>query len=270
MSQMLYSVSHYQPSQLEHRWGPKVHLIDDPYALSVLAKLSTAEVVQPALNRLLAHLYQHLGAIVMASELDRKNVSVPTRMAATHPEAHYQGLVLDRSQRVVTIGIARAGTLPSQVLYEMLTEVLDQNMIRQDHLIMSRVEDTLGHVTGSVVQGAKAGTDIEGCTLLFPDPMAATGSSMLEALRFYQNQVKGRPKKMIALHLIVTPEYLRAITEHAPDLHVYALRYDRGLSSAAALSSTPGTHAEERGLNDHDYIVPGLGGLGELLNNTWV
>ena len=27
---------------------------------------------------------------------------------------------------------------------------------------------------------------------------------------------------------------------------------------------------EEKGLNDHQYIVPGAGGLGELLNNSFV
>jgi uracil phosphoribosyltransferase len=27
---------------------------------------------------------------------------------------------------------------------------------------------------------------------------------------------------------------------------------------------------EERGLDDHHYIVPGAGGVGEVLNNAWV
>jgi uracil phosphoribosyltransferase len=33
----------------------------------------------------------------------------------------------------------------------------------------------------------------------------------------------------------------------------------------------PGTYPdEERGLNDVQYIVPGAGGMGELLTNSWV
>jgi hypothetical protein len=54
-------------------------------------------------------------------------------------------------------------------------------------------------------------------------------------------------------------------------LIVYALRLDRGLSSDRALASVPGKYwDEERGLNDTQYIVPGAGGVGELLNNAWV
>jgi uracil phosphoribosyltransferase len=42
------------------------------------------------------------------------------------------------------------------------------------------------------------------------------------------------------------------------------------LSPADVLQTVPGTRwAEERGLTDHQYIVPGAGGLGEVLNNSW-
>jgi hypothetical protein len=50
---------------------------------------------------------------------------------------------------------------------------------------------------------------------------------------------------------------------------IYAFRVDRGLSSPRALSALPGEFpSEERGLNDHHYIIPGAGGLGEVLNNA--
>ena len=49
------------------------------------------------------------------------------------------------------------------------------------------------------------------------------------------------------------------------------LRIDRGLSTTVALKSEPGSlPAEEKGLNSHQYIVPGAGGVGEILNNAWV
>jgi hypothetical protein len=52
---------------------------------------------------------------------------------------------------------------------------------------------------------------------------------------------------------------------------VYALRLDRGLSSPDVLAAVPGERwDEERGLNDHHYIVPGGGGLGEVMNNSYV
>ena len=52
---------------------------------------------------------------------------------------------------------------------------------------------------------------------------------------------------------------------------VYALRLDRGLSDDDVLQTVPGTYWDrERGLTDHQYIVPGGGGLGEVLNNSFV
>ena len=56
-----------------------------------------------------------------------------------------------------------------------------------------------------------------------------------------------------------------------PEVRIHAIRLDRGFSSSEALASPPGTLADqERGLDDHQYIVPGAGGLGEVLNNAWV
>ncbi|MEI8254618.1 MAG: hypothetical protein WCJ30_03005, partial [Deltaproteobacteria bacterium] len=41
--------------------------------------------------------------------------------------------------------------------------------------------------------------------------------------------------------------------------------------SPDVLATVPGTHPDrERGLDDRQYIVPGAGGLGELLNNAWI
>jgi uracil phosphoribosyltransferase len=76
---------------------------------------------------------------------------------------------------------------------------------------------------------------------------------------------------VIAVHLIVTPEYLRHVRQHHPEVVVYALRLDRGLSPPDVLETLPGERwAEERGLTDHHYIVPGAGGLGEIMNNSFV
>jgi uracil phosphoribosyltransferase len=69
----------------------------------------------------------------------------------------------------------------------------------------------------------------------------------------------------------VTPEYIRRVSQAHPDAVIYALRLDRGLSPSRVLRTEPGTHwDEERGLNDIQYIVPGAGGVGEILNNAWL
>ena len=84
-------------------------------------------------------------------------------------------------------------------------------------------------------------------------------------------KVPGTPRRIINIHLIVTPEYLRRMTTQHPDVVVYAVRLDRGLSQPDVLATVPGTRwDEERGLTDHQYIVPGGGGFGEIMNNAYV
>ncbi len=78
-------------------------------------------------------------------------------------------------------------------------------------------------------------------------------------------------RKIVCLHLIVTPEYVRRLTTDHPDVAIYALRLDRGLSAPEVFSTAPGELWEkERGLDDRQYIVPGGGGMGEVMNNAYV
>jgi uracil phosphoribosyltransferase len=142
----------------------------------------------------------------------------------------------------------------------MLNYLLNPQRVRQDHISISRTAGISGHKIGGSVQNS---------ILLFPDPMAATGGTIIQALKLYSDL--GRPAKAIAMHCIVTPEYLKFVKSHAPDLIVYALRLDRGLSPPDVLKTKPGTDWDrEKGLNSHQYIVPGGGGFGEILNNAYV
>ena len=270
MSETIYDRSAFHLSELKHSFGDNVHLVDDPLSLTFLGRLCARETGQPEVGRLVRRLYEQLAWSVIAAEFPRTKVAIPTRMVASSPEAVFRGVNIDRAQKVVTVGIARAGTVPSQILYETLNEVLDPQGVRQDHLVMSRVTDAEGRVTGTSFQGAKMGSDIDDRIVLLPDPMGATGSSMSEAIAHYKTRLKGTPKKVIAIHLIVTPEYLRRMSTDHPDVVVYATRFDRGLSPDDVYSMLPGTSRDERGLDEHQYIVPGAGGLGELLNNAWI
>jgi uracil phosphoribosyltransferase len=185
------------------------------------------------------------------------------------PHGVYRGQVIDPQTRVVTVNIARAGTLPSQICFDTLNQLLDPAGVRQDHLLMARTVDEALQVTGAAVGASKIGGPIDGRIVLFPDPMGATGSSLSKAVSVYKNLVSGRAAKYIAIHLIITPEYLRRLSNDHPDLLIYAVRLDRGLSPPRVFDTAPGTHwDEERGLNEHQYIVPGGGGFGEIMNNA--
>jgi uracil phosphoribosyltransferase len=271
MRDRAYESIPFRPSEIEHRYGANVHVLANPFLLGHLATLCSKETHQPTINRLVKLLYEDLIRTVVAAELPRRRVAVPTRMIDSSPRGIFEGEVMEREVRAVTVNIARAGALPSQVAYDLLNETLEPSLVRQDHIIMSRMLGEREQVVGAGIGGMKIGGDVDGAFLLFPDPMGATGSSLATAIDVYKRQVPGTPRRIINIHLIITPEYLRTMTRAHPDVLVYALRLDRGLSAPEILDTVPGTRwDEERGLDDHQYIVPGGGGFGEIMNNAFV
>jgi len=191
-------------------------------------------------------------------------------MAASHPGAAYEGQMLDTSQRVVLAALARAGTLPAHMLFEALCRVLEPSGVRIDHLYMNRATGEDGQVVGTDFSGSKIGGDLDDAFLVLPDPMGATGGSVVYALEHYRQHHGGLGKRALLLHLIVTPEYLARLAPFRDEVEVYALRVDRGLSPDETLQTRLGSTGDERGLNEIQYIVPGAGGLGEVINNAWV
>jgi uracil phosphoribosyltransferase len=267
----VYDEVPYRISELEHRYGENVHIVANPLLLGQLAVLCAKGTVQPAVNQLVALLYADLLKIVINAEFPRRQVAVPTRMIDASPFGTFHGQVVDPATRAVTVNIARAGALPSQVAYDLLNYTLDPTLVRQDHIIMSRMLGEDERVVGAGIGGMKIGGDVDDVFLLFPDPMGATGSSLSVAIDTYKRKVPGTPRRIVNIHLIVTPEYLRRMTRDHPDVRVYAIRLDRGLSPPEVMETVPGTHWDrERGLDDHQYIVPGGGGFGEILNNAHV
>jgi uracil phosphoribosyltransferase len=261
----------YRSSEMEHRYGPDVHILADPLALTQLARLCSKGTVQPEVNRLVGALYRDLLRVIVNAEFPRRDATTPTRMIDSTPQGVFQGETIDPEVRAITVNIARAGTLPSQVAYDFLNTLLDPRLVRQDHFAMARLLDEASKVIGAHISGSKIGGDVDDAILLFPDPMGATGGSICAALQAYGQSVVGTPRKVIAAHLIVTPEYVKRVTTQHPGVRIYALRLDRGLSAPEVFDTVPGTLWEqERGLDDRQYIVPGGGGFGELMNNAYV
>ncbi len=261
----------YHRSEIEHAYGPRVHILDEPYLTTQLARLCSPGVRQPVFNQLIRELYTSLIRVVINAEFPRTRVELDTRMKQSTPKGVFRGEIVDRETPTVVVDIARAGILPSQVCYDTLNGILDPAVVRQDHLIMARTTDADHQVTGASIAGSKIGGSIDGRVLLLPDPMGATGNSLATAIDKYLEAGLGAPSHIITLNLIVTPEFVRRLQKTRAPVTIYALRLDRGMSPADVLDAMPGARwDEESGLDETQYIVPGGGGFGELMNNSWV
>ena len=88
--------------------------------------------------------------------------------------------------------------------------------------------------------------DLAERVVLVLDPMLATGGSAAAAISF----LKQRGAKLIKmLNIIGSPEGVNKVTSEHPDVDIYLGSLDEKL-------------------NDHGYIVPGLGDAGDRLFGT--
>ena len=257
--------------EVEHEYGEQVHVLADPVARTLLARLGGPGPVQPEYTRLVELLYDRLLDAVIIHGFPSDYRAAPTRVANHHPGTTLDGELLSRHVAVAIGAVARAGSVAGQRCYRRLTELFDPAGIRLDHLWMNRHTSAVGKLPSVDYHGSKTGGPIDGRILLIPEPIAATGATVRYALDVFDKEVGGAAARRIALHLVVTPEYLRDVVLPDPGLEVFTLRVDRGLSDPDVLATPPGTHLDrERGLDDQRRIVPGLGTLGDLLNNCFV
>ncbi|HLQ38839.1 MAG TPA: uracil phosphoribosyltransferase [Planctomycetota bacterium] len=256
---------------LAHRYGPDIRILADPFLLTLLARIGAPETGTAQLPQLVRSAYHRLCTDVLAHEFPVVHGRVQTRMSATEAGAFYHGPLLCRDTRLVIGAVIRAGILPSQACYEAACEVLPPQNVRLDFLNMSRTLDEQQQVTGVRLDGSKIGGPVDDAVVLLPDPMGATGGTLCRAVEIYRALGGRPPRAIVAMHLMVTPEAIQRLVAQHAGVRLYAGRLDRGLSPDHVLRSEPGTFPElERGLNDVQYIVPGAGGMGELLTNSWV
>jgi hypothetical protein len=72
------------------------------------------------------------------------------------------------------------------------------------------------------------------------------------------------PARLTLLARLCRPETLQ------PDVASLIRDIHKNLLRLVVANQLPRREAEERGLHDHPYIAPGAGGLGEILNNSYV
>lgn len=92
----------------------------------------------------------------------------------------------------------------------------------------------------------KLPTDVGERDIFVLDPMLATGGSAIDAISSLK---KNGCEKIRLINLIAAPEGIKAVQEAHPDVDIYVASLDREL-------------------NEHAYILPGLGDAGDRLFGT--
>ena len=107
----------YKSSEIEHKYGDKVHILSNPYLQSILAKLARPDIFQPDVNYLIGQLYNQLLIEVLNGLFPRVNVTWDTRMKSIQKEGEFVGEVIHRDTYTVVVDLARAGTWPGHVCF---------------------------------------------------------------------------------------------------------------------------------------------------------
>ncbi len=139
-------------------------------------------------------------------------------------------------KKLCLVSILRAGN----GLLDGMLEVIPS--ARVGHIGLYRDHETLRPVEYYL----KLPEAIEDRLTLVVDPMLATGYSAIAAV---DRLKKAGAKQMKFVCLLAAPEGINAFSDHHPDVPIY-------------------TAAIDRQLNDHGYIMPGLGDAGDRIYGT--
>ena len=173
-------------------------------------------------------------SMLMTYEITRdfplKDVEIET------PVSKCVGKELADTRKVCVVPILRAGLGLQSGVVNMIPAA------KIGHIGLYRDPETLKPVE----YYCKMPSDIAERTMLVVDPMLATGGSAAAAITMLKE--KGA-KKLILMCLVAAPEGVKVINDEHPDVPVYVAAVDEKL-------------------NEHGYIVPGLGDAGDRIFGT--
>ena len=207
----------------------KVTVIDHPLIQHKLTIMRMKETGTKDFRQLLEEI-----SMLMTYEITRdfplKDVEIET------PMGKCTGKQLAASRKVCVVPILRAGLGLQSGVVNMIPTA------KVGHIGLYRDPETLKPVE----YYCKMPSDIAERTMLVVDPMLATGGSASAAITMLKE--KGA-KNLILMCLVAAPEGVKVINEEHPDVPVYVASVDDHL-------------------NDHGYIVPGLGDAGDRIFGT--
>jgi uracil phosphoribosyltransferase len=205
-----------------------VHVFDHPLVQHKLTLLRKKETSTTSFRRLLTE----IGSL-MAYEVTR---NVPMHDVIINTPLETMNSKLIDGKKLVFVPILRAGT---GLLDGFLTVVPGA---RVGHVGLYRDPKTL--VAVEYYFKMPGGMSERDAIVL--DPMLATGNSAVAAV---ERLKEASPRSIILVCLVSCPEGLRNFHAAHPDVPVY-------------------TAAIDRELNDHGYILPGLGDAGDRIFGT--
>ncbi|MGM9426283.1 uracil phosphoribosyltransferase [Hydrogenophaga sp. MI9] len=205
-----------------------VHLIDHPLVQHKLTLMRRKDASTNSFRRLLNEL-----SLLMTYEVTRdmpmQDIQIET------PLETMTAKVID-GKKLVFVSILRAG---NGILEGMLNVVPGA---RVGHIGLYRDPKTLT----AVEYYFKMPSDMHERDVIVVDPMLATGNSAIAAI---DRLKETRPKSIKFVCLLTCPEGLAALQKAHPDVPIY-------------------TAAIDRQLNEHGYILPGLGDAGDRIFGT--
>ncbi|MDN4587899.1 uracil phosphoribosyltransferase [Xenophilus aerolatus] len=205
-----------------------VHLVDHPLVQHKLTLMRRKDASTNSFRRLLNEL-STLMAYEVTRDVAMSEIDIETPLEMT------KGKVID-GKKLVFVSILRAGT---GILDGMLNVVPGA---RVGHIGLYRDPKTLT----AVEYYFKMPGDMHERDIVVVDPMLATGNSAVAAVERLKEL---SPKSIKFVCLLTCPEGIKTMQEAHPDVPIY-------------------TAAIDRQLNEHGYILPGLGDAGDRIFGT--
>ncbi len=205
-----------------------VHILDHPLILHKLAIIRRKDTGVKEFREMISEI-----ATLMCYEATR-NLQTETVTIET-PVAEAQVQVL-AGKKLAIVPILRAGLGMVDGMLSLIPSA------KVGHIGLYRDPDSLEPVE----YYCKLPPDIQERDVFVVDPMLATGGSAVAAIDF----LKARGVRSVKmLNIIAAPEGVEKVATAHPDVEIYCAALDRCL-------------------NDHGYIVPGLGDAGDRIFGT--
>jgi len=209
----------------------RVKIIDHPLAKVILTQLRDKNTKQIEFRKGLVKLGRLIGyELIKTMKVEEFEVETPLGVKA-------KGFRIPDLSHIVIINVLRAATPLVEGLLKALPEA------RQGVIAIKRIEERPG-IENITVQKfyVKIPTINSDDIVIVADPMLATGSTISAVLSDIFNA--GMPKRLIVVSVISTEYGINKILKAYPSVEIITVAIDPEL-------------------NDHGYILPGLGDAGD-------